>query len=49
MVPAGSVFWFEIVEGKAEAAWESIHDRSVSDERANEGFGLVHLGGWDYV
>jgi CRISPR-associated protein Cmr3 len=49
MVPAGSVYWFEVIKGEPEAAWEVFHGHSVSDEKANEGFGLVHLGGWDYV
>ena len=49
MVPAGSMYWFEVVEGDPETAWEAFHERSVSDERANEGFGLVHVGGWSYV
>jgi CRISPR-associated protein Cmr3 len=46
MVPAGSVYWFQIERGSGEEAWQAFHGRSVSDERANEGFGLVHLGGW---
>jgi CRISPR-associated protein Cmr3 len=49
MVPAGSVYWFELLEGKPEGVWELFHNRSVSDEKAKEGFGLVQLGGWDYV
>jgi CRISPR-associated protein Cmr3 len=48
-VPAGGVYWFEVVEGDRSAPWAAYHDRSVSDERAHEGYGLVHVGGWDYV
>jgi CRISPR-associated protein Cmr3 len=46
MVPAGSVYWFDIETGSGEAAWALFHGQSVSDEKAQEGFGLVHLGGW---
>lgn len=49
MVPAGSVYWFELLNGRAEEVWGLFHNRSVSDEKANEGFGLVQIGGWDYV
>ncbi len=46
MVPAGSVFWWEIESGSPDEVWQRFHGRSVSDERGHEGFGLVHLGGW---
>lgn len=49
MAPAGSVYWFEVIDGDREAPWLELHGQSVSDERAQEGFGLVHVGGWSYV
>jgi CRISPR-associated protein Cmr3 len=49
MVPAGSVYFFEIEAGTGEDAWRLFHGQSVSDERANEGFGIVHAGGWSHV
>lgn len=49
MVPAGSVYWFEVVSGSGEDAWRLFHGRSVSDEKASEGFGIVHVGGWSHV
>jgi CRISPR-associated protein Cmr3 len=49
MAPAGSVYWFEVVSGSGEDAWRMFHGRSVSDEKANEGFGIVHVGGWPNV
>ncbi|MBI2528927.1 MAG: hypothetical protein HYV93_23460 [Candidatus Rokubacteria bacterium] len=49
MVLAGSVYWFEIEQGSGEDAWRLFHGQSVSDERANEGFGIIHVGGWAHV
>lgn len=47
--PSGSVYWFEVESGSAEAAWEELHGTSISDERREEGYGLVHMGGWAHV
>jgi CRISPR-associated protein Cmr3 len=49
MVPAGSVFWFEVLSGSGEDAWRLFHGQSVSDEKSNEGFGIAHVGGWPDV
>lgn len=49
MAPAGSVYWFELASGSAEDAWDELHGTCISDERSNEGFGLVHVGGWAHV
>lgn len=45
-VPAGSVYYFERIEGDP---LKNHHARSVSDNRANEGFGIVLVGAWNYV
>jgi CRISPR-associated protein Cmr3 len=49
MAPAGSVYWFEVVSGRAGDAWDDLHGTSISDERTNEGYGLIHVGGWAHV
>lgn len=45
-VPAGSVWYFEVTGGNP-ASLAGIP--SISDERAQEGFGLFATGGFDYV
>lgn len=49
MAPAGSVYWFELTSGSPDDAWDELHGSSISDERSNEGFGLVHVGGSAHV
>ena len=43
-VPAGSVYYFKILDGDVENIYRHLHYRNIS-ERANEGFGLIILGG----
>ncbi len=44
-VPAGSVYYFEIVEGSFERAVQLFHGKAISDiARATEGFGLAFVG-----
>ncbi|MCS6816259.1 MAG: type III-B CRISPR module-associated protein Cmr3 [Blastocatellia bacterium] len=51
-VPAGSVYFFELLEGDADAAIEAFHERSVSEsletfpETARQGFGHSLIGAW---
>jgi CRISPR-associated protein Cmr3 len=45
-VPAGAVYYFELERGDPV---QSYNARSVSDVGAQEGFGIVLVGGWDYV
>ncbi|HXG59806.1 MAG TPA: type III-B CRISPR module-associated protein Cmr3 [Planctomycetota bacterium] len=45
-VPAGAVYYFELERGDPV---QKYHARSVSDVGAQEGFGIVLVGGWDYV
>lgn len=45
LVPAGAVYWFEIIKGDARQLadyWLT----SISDERSNDGYGLVVPGIW---
>lgn len=44
-VPAGTVYYFELESGDPL----KCHAQSVSAVGANEGFGIVLVGGWDYV
>jgi CRISPR-associated protein Cmr3 len=43
-VPAGSVYYFKILNGDVENIYQHLHYRNIS-ERANEGFGLIMVGG----
>lgn len=43
-VPAGSVYYFEILEGSFEDVVKVFHGNSISKERANEGFGISYVG-----
>lgn len=45
LVPAGAVYWFEICAGNAEEL-ENIWLTSISDDRDNDGYGLVVPGIW---
>lgn len=44
MVPAGSVYYFEILEGKDTEKILDLHGKSISDERSEEGFGICYIG-----
>lgn len=39
-VPAGSVYYFEILENQQEKIEKIFHKQSISDYRANEGYGI---------
>ena len=51
-VPAGSVYFFELLEGDADAAIRAFHAKSVSEsvetfpETARQGFGHSLIGAW---
>lgn len=51
-VPAGSVYFFELLEGDADAAIQAFHEKSVSEnsetfpETARQGFGHSLIGAW---
>ncbi|GBC78120.1 hypothetical protein HRbin08_01606 [bacterium HR08] len=51
-VPAGSVYFFELLEGDADAAIQAFHAKSVSEsvetfpETARQGFGHSLVGAW---
>ena len=51
LVPAGSVYFFEVLEGDAAALAESLWLRSVCDDPQDrlDGFGLALWGIWDYA
>jgi len=52
LVPAGSAYFFELLEGDAIAALEAFHEKSVSEnletfpETAKQGFGYSVIGAW---
>jgi CRISPR-associated protein Cmr3 len=43
-VPAGSVYYFELLEGTVTKAVEVLHGQSISEHRAKEGFGIALVG-----
>lgn len=43
-VPAGSVYYFRLQDGTPEGVADAWHAKSISDERAPEGFGLCYVG-----
>jgi len=45
-VPAGSVYYFEVIEGDTETIFDRFWLKSISDERTEEGFGITLIGGW---
>lgn len=51
-VPAGSVYFFELLEGDADAVVQAFHEKSVSEdsetfpETARQGFGHSLIGAW---
>ncbi|MGQ0794196.1 MAG: type III-B CRISPR module-associated protein Cmr3 [Deltaproteobacteria bacterium] len=48
-VPAGSVYFFELVEGEIDDLFEAFQFKSISDEKQKEGFGITLVGGWSNV
>jgi len=51
LVPAGSVYFFEVLEGDASALAKNLWLRSVCDDEQDrrDGFGLALWGIWDYA
>lgn len=45
-VPAGSVYYFELKESNIDRVFEQIWLKSISDEKAMEGFGISLIGGY---
>jgi CRISPR-associated protein Cmr3 len=48
-VPAGSVYYFELTEGDVDSLFKNVWLKSISDEKAQEGFGITLIGGYLYV
>jgi CRISPR-associated protein Cmr3 len=48
-VPAGSVYYFELIDGSIDNLFERFWLKSVGDERSQEGFGITLIGGFNYV
>jgi len=44
-VPAGSVYYFEIIEGDAQDVIDAFHGKSISDYYEEQGFGIAYVGG----
>lgn len=45
LVPAGSVYYFELVEGDVDELFEIFNLKNFSDENSQLGFGLTIIGG----
>ena len=43
-VPAGSVYYFKLLEGTTEDLYAHFHQQCISDKKAKEGFGLTFIG-----
>ena len=43
-VPAGSVYYFELLEGDLEKVKDLMHCRSISEYNAEQGFGISFVG-----
>lgn len=43
-VPAGSVYYFEIIEGNFENAFYEFNNKAISDLNPEQGFGISHVG-----
>ncbi len=43
-VPAGSVYYFELLEGTMFDVIESFHRKAISDYYKEQGFGIVYIG-----
>lgn len=44
-VPAGSVYYYKILDGPIDDLIEKVYNNGISDSRSNEGFGVSLLGG----
>jgi CRISPR-associated protein Cmr3 len=44
-VPSGSVYYFEIIDGAVNKVYQQFHYNNISDYGAEQGFGLVFVGG----
>ncbi len=44
-VPYGSVYYFEIINGSIEMAFEKFHQKAISDFNHEQGFGIAYVGG----
>jgi len=44
-VPAGSVYYFEIMKGEIQDAVDLFHNHNISDDESHQGFGLTFVGG----
>jgi CRISPR-associated protein Cmr3 len=45
-VPAGSVYYYELTEGDVDSLFKNVWLKSISDEKAQEGFGITLIGGY---
>ncbi len=45
-VPAGSVYYFEVIEGDIDSLFDRLWNKSISDKRDMEGFGISLIGGY---
>lgn len=43
-IPAGSVYYFELLKGTFDEVKSLFHYQSISEQKANEGFGITYLG-----
>lgn len=43
-VPAGSVYYFELLSGSSEELVQQVHNHSISDEESQAGFGVTFVG-----
>lgn len=43
-VPAGSVYYFEVLDGDVNRVWDLFHGKTISEVKAEEGFGLSYVG-----
>jgi CRISPR-associated protein Cmr3 len=48
-VPAGSVYFFELIDGEVDELFKAFQFKSISDEKQKEGFGITLIGGWSNV
>jgi len=46
LVPAGSVYYFELIEGDVNTLFERLNLVNFSDNNSNLGFGLTLIGRW---
>ncbi len=44
-VPAGSVYYFELMEGEIQTAFKLFNQQAISDYYSEQGFGIAYVGG----